>query len=122
MSKFPIVGHQRRGKHGSIRELHHDMRCTIREAKQLQILGDLEVEYLKQHDIVQGLEKMLESENLDQMFGPGGPRYSARLYNICPKRQESAAGKRITTFPLSIFFLNIISRHLFSNLKVLISS
>lgn len=79
------------------------MRSSIREAKLLKIIGELEVEYLKQQDIVEGLEKMLDAKNLDQMFGPGGPRYSARLYQICPKRQESPEGKRITTFHLSIF-------------------
>ena len=94
------------------------MRSSIREAKLLKIIGELEVEYLKQQDIVEGLEKMLDAKNLDQMFGPGGPRYSARLYNICPKRQESPAGKRFTSFCLSIFFLNVISRYLFSILKI----
>ena len=102
-SKFPVVGHQRRGKHGSLRELHHDMRGSIREAKLLKIIKELEVEYLKQQDIVEGLEKRKGFDNLDQIFGPGGPRYSERLYKICPKRQESPAGKRITTFHLSIF-------------------
>ena len=114
-----MVDDQRRGNHGSLRELHHDIRSSIREAKQLRIVCELEVEYLKQHDIVENLEKMDfgmgKIGDLDKIFGPGGPKYNARLYNICPKRQESPAGKRITTFHLSIF---LISRHLFSILKI----
>ena len=70
---------------------------------------------MKQQDIVEGLEKMEGFSNLDQMFGPGGPRYSARLYNICPKRQESPAGKRFTTFCLSIFFLNNFKVSIFNS-------
>ena len=100
-----------------MRELHHDIRSGIRKAKLFKIIDELKAEYLKQQDIVEGLEKMEGFSNLDQMFGPGGPRYSARLYNICPKRQESPAGKRFSTFCLSIF-QNVISRSLFSILKI----
>ena len=102
-----MVGHQWHGRHGSLRELHQDIRNSIREAKLFQIVCDLEAEYLKQQDIVETVEKMDfgmgKMGDLDKIFGPGGPKYNARLYNICPKRQESPAGKRITTFHLSIF-------------------